>query len=241
MQRPASSSARSPGTSRRCATHVAPAAVMAVVKANGYGHGAVPAARAAIVGGAELARRRARGGGARAAPGRPRRADPVPDGRPRARPRRRHRGRGGPVGGIGRPGAPAGRRGGGRRTPGPGPSEGRHRAEPGRRRPGRLAGAARGRERGRGGGPGHRGRPLVALRLGRRAGQPLGRGPADGVQGGPRGRREHGHHRAGCGTSPTPRPRSTCRRRATTWCASAAGATAWPRCRAARLPGCGRR
>ena len=33
--------------------HVAPAAVMAVVKANGYGHGAVPAARAAIAGGAE--------------------------------------------------------------------------------------------------------------------------------------------------------------------------------------------
>jgi alanine racemase len=32
--------------------HVAPAAVMAVVKANGYGHGAVPAARAAIDGGA---------------------------------------------------------------------------------------------------------------------------------------------------------------------------------------------
>ena len=33
--------------------HVAPAAVMAVVKANGYGHGAVPAARAAVDGGAE--------------------------------------------------------------------------------------------------------------------------------------------------------------------------------------------
>jgi alanine racemase len=33
--------------------HVAPAAVMAVVKANGYGHGAVPAARAAIRGGAD--------------------------------------------------------------------------------------------------------------------------------------------------------------------------------------------
>jgi alanine racemase len=32
--------------------HVAPAAVMAVVKANGYGHGAVPAARAALDGGA---------------------------------------------------------------------------------------------------------------------------------------------------------------------------------------------
>jgi alanine racemase len=32
--------------------HVAPAAVMAVVKANGYGHGAVPAARAAVRGGA---------------------------------------------------------------------------------------------------------------------------------------------------------------------------------------------
>jgi len=33
--------------------HAAPAAVMAVVKANGYGHGAVPAARAAVRGGAD--------------------------------------------------------------------------------------------------------------------------------------------------------------------------------------------
>jgi alanine racemase len=33
--------------------HVAPAAVMAVVKANGYGHGAVQAARAAVSGGAD--------------------------------------------------------------------------------------------------------------------------------------------------------------------------------------------
>jgi alanine racemase len=33
--------------------HVAPASVMAVVKANGYGHGAVPAARAAVRGGAD--------------------------------------------------------------------------------------------------------------------------------------------------------------------------------------------
>jgi len=33
--------------------HVAPAAVMAVVKANGYGHGAVPAAQAAVRGGAD--------------------------------------------------------------------------------------------------------------------------------------------------------------------------------------------
>jgi alanine racemase len=33
--------------------HVAPASVMAVVKANGYGHGAVPAAQAALRGGAE--------------------------------------------------------------------------------------------------------------------------------------------------------------------------------------------
>ncbi len=33
--------------------HVAPAALMAVVKANGYGHGAVPAARAALRGGAD--------------------------------------------------------------------------------------------------------------------------------------------------------------------------------------------
>ena len=29
--------------------HIAPSAVMAVVKADGYGHGSVPAARAAIV------------------------------------------------------------------------------------------------------------------------------------------------------------------------------------------------
>ena len=33
--------------------HAAPAALMAVVKANGYGHGAVPAARAAVRGGAD--------------------------------------------------------------------------------------------------------------------------------------------------------------------------------------------
>src|SRR5580700_11936720 len=33
--------------------HGAPAAVMAVVKASGYGHGAVPAARAAVRGGAD--------------------------------------------------------------------------------------------------------------------------------------------------------------------------------------------
>ena len=37
-----------------------------------------------------------------------------------------------------------------------------------------------------------------------------------------------------CGTSPTPRPRSTCRRPATTWCGSAAAATAWPPCPAGR-------
>src|SRR6202789_4595513 len=36
--------------------HVAPAALMAVVKANGYGHGAVPAARAAVSGGADWLR-----------------------------------------------------------------------------------------------------------------------------------------------------------------------------------------
>src|ERR1700689_4493393 len=33
--------------------HVAPAALMTVVKANGYGHGAVPSARAAVRGGAD--------------------------------------------------------------------------------------------------------------------------------------------------------------------------------------------
>ena len=67
-----------------------------------------------------LAGRRARGRGARAAQRRPRRADPVPDGRPRARPRRGHRGRGGPVGRIGGPGPPAGRRRGGRPDARPG-------------------------------------------------------------------------------------------------------------------------
>ncbi len=44
--------------------HVAPAAVMAVVKANGYGHGAVPAARAAVGRRRRLAGRRARRRGA---------------------------------------------------------------------------------------------------------------------------------------------------------------------------------
>ena len=48
--------------------HVAPAAVMAVVKANGYGHGAVPAARAARARRRGLARRGARRRGAGAPP-----------------------------------------------------------------------------------------------------------------------------------------------------------------------------
>ena len=43
------------------------AALCAVVKADGYGHGVVPAARAALAGGRGLARRRDGRGGGRAA------------------------------------------------------------------------------------------------------------------------------------------------------------------------------
>ena len=53
---PASTSARSSATSRGCARELAAGAVLcAVVKADGYGHGAMPAARAALAGGATLA------------------------------------------------------------------------------------------------------------------------------------------------------------------------------------------
>ena len=45
----------------------APAAFCAVVKADGYGHGAVPVARAALAGGADVLGRRAGGRGRRAA------------------------------------------------------------------------------------------------------------------------------------------------------------------------------
>ena len=120
--------------------HVAPAAVMAVVKANGYGHGAVPAARAALRGGADwlgvvhvaeaLELRRAgldvpllclmAIGASTTTP---------PPSRPTwtCRP--------GSADMVRRLAAAAD----GRRTPGPGPPEGRHRAEPGRRHPRRLA------------------------------------------------------------------------------------------------------
>jgi len=51
-------------------------AVMAMVKANGYGHGAVNAARAALAGGATWSRRVIHQGGPRTAHWRDRRADP---------------------------------------------------------------------------------------------------------------------------------------------------------------------
>ena len=64
---------RSRTTWRRCAPSAAPAAVCAVVKADGYGHGAVPVARAALAGGADVLGGRAGRGGRRAARRRDRR------------------------------------------------------------------------------------------------------------------------------------------------------------------------
>ena len=55
----------------------APAEVCAVVKADGYGHGAAPVARAALEAGADVARRRPGARGHRAARRRHRRADPA--------------------------------------------------------------------------------------------------------------------------------------------------------------------
>ena len=52
---------------------------------------------------------------------------------------------------------------------------------------------------------------------------------------------EHAGITRSSGTSRTPPPRSTCRRRATTWSGWAAAATASPRCPAERRRGCGPR
>ena len=62
-----STSAPSRPTRRGCGASCGGAELCAVVKADGYGHGAVPAARAALAGGATLARRGRGARGARAA------------------------------------------------------------------------------------------------------------------------------------------------------------------------------
>ena len=126
------------------ARHVGGAQVMAVVKSDGYGHGLLPAATAALDGGATwlgvvhvadaLALRRAGADRAGAVPAR--RAGRAARGRhpPRRRPVRR----------IGRAGRPDRGRGGAGRTPGPAAPEGGHRDGAGRRDRGRLAAAGGG-------------------------------------------------------------------------------------------------
>ena len=124
--------------------HVAPAAVCAVVKADGYGHGAVPVARRGGRGGRDVAGGRPGAGGDRAARGGDRRAGAAAVGAAARRGGRgaRRRRRGHPL--QPRPHR-AGRRGGRPtgwdvdvRAP-----EGGHRDAPGRRRTRRGRGAAR--------------------------------------------------------------------------------------------------
>ena len=90
MRKRSSTWTRSRATSRRCGGTSAAPLLMAVVKSDGYGHGMVPAARAALAGGASWlgvitvaeAPRTACGAGADG-------AGAVPDGRASARPTRR--------------------------------------------------------------------------------------------------------------------------------------------------------
>ena len=149
-RRRSSTWARSRTTSRALARHVGGAQVMAVVKADGYGHGMIPAAAAALDGGATwlgvvhvaeaLALRRGGADRAGAVPAR-RAGRAARGGHP---PRRR------PVRGLGRAGRPD-RRGGGAGGPaGPAAPQGRHRDVAGRR-------DRRGLARRGGGGAGRRG------------------------------------------------------------------------------------
>ena len=181
---------------------------MVVVKADGYGHGMVPVARAARAAGAEwlgvatgaeaLALREAGDTGRvlcwLAAPGRGLHA--ADRGR-----RRRH-------GLLGRPARGDRRRRPRGRSSRAGAAEGRHRAVPRGRPavewPALVRGGPRGRAGGRG--PGHR--ALVALRLLRRAGPPGQRRPVGGLRrGAGAGRRTPGSSPR-CGTWPTPPARS---------------------------------
>ena len=149
----------------------APAEVCAVVKADGYGHGAVPVARAALDAGAPLAGRGPRRGGRRAPRRRHRRPDPAAlRGPPRRVSTRWRRSTCGPTvytpRRASRPRRPVGRAAAG-------PPEGRHRHAPGRAAPPEdlvaLARIGRRRPDPRAGGG------LDPLRRGRRARPPVHR------------------------------------------------------------------
>ena len=185
-----STSTRSPPTPRCCASGSA-GPLMAVVKADGYGHGLVPAARAVLAGGADalgvaVARR-----GAGAARRRRHRAGARLAARPGHRLRRRAApptSRSSVNAGWGLDEVVAAARATGRHRPGA--PRRRHRALPRGRHPGGLAGAGRrggpraGRRRRR------RGRAVEPPGLRRRAHPPDDRRPGAGLRGG--GRRRAG-------------------------------------------------
>ena len=179
---------------------VAPTAVMAVVKAGGYGHGAVPAARAAVRGGADWL------GVVHVAEALELRAAGIDspllclmaiasDDHPAAIAAGvdLSAGSAGMVRRLATAAAEVGDPG----RPGPGAPEGGHRAEPWRGDRGGLAAGAGRRQRGGSRGPAHRGGAVVALRLRRRAGQYVRRGTARRVRGGARCREEARGHRRG--------------------------------------------
>ncbi len=220
-----STSTRSRPTSRTSSERAGGAAMMTVVKADGYGHGIIEAARAARAGGADwlgtavteeaLALREAGDTGRiltwLAVPGedytRPIEADVDVT-----------------AYSVGRGRGDRCRRSAARR-PCPGPAEGGHRPEPWRGQGRGLAAARRGRRRRRAGRSHPGGRHLVALRVQRRAGPPAERRPGEGVRRGARGRRRGRHRARRSGTSPTPRGRCCGRGRPTTWSGAASRPT----------------
>ena len=122
------------------------------------------------------------------------------------------------------------------------PAQGRHRALPRWRGPRRLAGPGRPRGRARARGPRPDHRRLVPLRLQRRARPPGQRPPGAAL---PRGA-PASPRRPACdprsATSPTPPPRSCARAAGSTWCASASRPTAsTPRPTPTTTPTCARR
>ena len=167
-------------------------ALCAVVKADGYGHGAVQSARAALAGGAELAGGRRRARGARAARGGPARGARARDGPAQPAGACARRSRPAPSGRVAR-GLPAGRS----RRPA---ADGARQARLGHG-PARHARPGRGLARGRGGGADARRRARGrddALRHRRRArGRRLLRRPAERVHalGARRSRRAPGDRR----------------------------------------------
>ena len=201
------------------------ALMMTVVKADGYGHGFVESARARVpvarTGSGSRCSRRPSPCARRATPGPCSRGWRCPGRTTSARTRRRR-----PHGIHPRPG-----RGGGRgralgRTTSPAAPEGGHRAEPGGRHRGGLAGARRGGSRRRADRRRAGDRHLVALRVQPRARPPLERPAGAGVRPGAQGRRRR-RHRArgapplelrGCAAAAVVGP--------TTWCGAASRHTA---------------